>query len=57
MTDEENKEFFHDFIFWQQRGLDTEKQQCLFINFGVNMKFEYTQIRKVIMIYRFKYLT
>ena len=57
MTDEENKEFFHDFIIWQQGGLDTEKQQCLFINFGVNMKFEYTQIRKVIMICRFKYLT
>ena len=52
MTDEEKKEFFHDFIFWQQEGLDIEKQHCLFINFGVNVMFEYTQIRKEIMIYR-----
>ena len=47
MTDEEKNEFFHDFIFWQQEGLDLEKHYCLFINFGVNMKFEYTHIRRV----------
>ena len=51
MTDEEKNQFFHDFIFWQQEGLDIERQQCLFINFGVNMKFEYSQLRRVITIF------
>ena len=45
MTDEEKKEYFRDFILWQQKGLDIEKQHCLLINFGVNMNFEYPQIR------------
>ena len=44
MTDEEKKEYFRDFILWQQKGLDIEKQHCLLINFGVNMNFEYPQI-------------
>ena len=51
MTDEEKNKFFHDFIFWQQEGLDIERQQCLFINFGVNMKFEYSQLRRVITMF------
>ena len=45
MTDEERFEFFRDFIQWKQESLDIEKQHCLFINFGVNMKLEYPQIR------------
>ena len=45
MTDEEKKEYLRDFILWQQKGLDIEKQHCLLINFGVNMNFEYPQIR------------
>ena len=44
MTDEEKKEYFRDFILWQQKGLDIEKQHCLLINFGVSMNFEYPQI-------------
>ena len=32
MTDQEKNEYFHDFILWQQEGLDIEKQHCLFIN-------------------------
>ena len=51
MTDKEKEKFFRDFILWQQEGLDIEKQHCLFINFGVNMKFEYPQIRRVIVIF------
>ena len=51
MTDEERNEFFRDFILWQNEGLDIEKQHCLFINFGVKMKFEYPQIRRAIMIF------
>ena len=50
MTDEEMNKYFRDFILWQQEGLDIEKHHCLFINFGVNMKFEYPQIRRVIML-------
>ena len=50
MTDQEQNKYFRDFILWQQEGLDIEKQHCLFINFGVNMKFEYPQIRSVITI-------
>ena len=50
MADKEKFKFFRDFILWQQEGLDIEKQHCLFINFGVNMKLEYTQIRRAIMI-------
>ena len=50
MIDEERIKFFRDFILWQQEGLDIEKQHCLFINFGENMKFEYPQIRRVTMI-------
>ena len=53
MTDQEKNEYFHDFILWQQEGLDIEKQHCLFINFGVNMKFEHPQIRRVITIFIF----
>ena len=51
MTDQEQNKYFRDFVLWQQEGLDIEKQHCLFINFGVNMKFEYPQIRRVIMIF------
>ena len=51
MTDQEKNKFFRDFILWQQEGLDIEKQNCLFINFGVNMKFEYPHIRKLIVIF------
>ena len=51
MTDEERFKVFRDFIFWQQEGLDIEKQHCLFINFGANMKFEYPQIRSVNTIF------
>ena len=51
MTDEERFKVFRDFVLWKQEGLDIEKQHCLFINFGVNMKFEYPQIRRVIMIF------
>ena len=50
MTGEERMKFFRDFILWQQEGLDIEKQHCLLINFGVNMKLRYPQIRRVIMI-------
>ena len=52
MTDEEKNKNFRDFILWQHEGLDIEKQSCLVINFGVNMKFEYSQIRRVIMIFQ-----
>ena len=51
MTDKETNEYFRDFIFWQQEGLNTEKQHCLVINFGVNIKFQYPHIRRVIMIF------
>ena len=51
MTDEEKNKYFRDFILWQQEGLDIEKQHCLFINFGVNMKFEYPHIRREIVIF------
>ena len=51
MTDEEMNKYFRDTILWQQEGLDIEKQHCLFINFGVNMKFEYPQIRRLIMLF------
>ena len=51
LTYEEKKQFFHDFILWQQEGLDIENQHCLFINFGASMKSENSQIRRVIMIY------
>ena len=50
MTDGERFQDFRDFILWQQEGLDIEKQHCLFINFGVNMNFQFTQIRRVILI-------
>ena len=50
MTDRQKNKYFRDFILWKQEGLDIEKQHCLFINFGVNMKFEYPQIRKAIVI-------
>ena len=50
MNDEEMNKYFRDFIIWQQEGLDIEKQHCLVINFGVNIKFEYPQIRRVITI-------
>ena len=53
MKDEEKKKYFRDIILWQHEGLDIEKQHCLFINFGVNMKFKYTQIRRVIVIFSF----
>ena len=51
MSDEEKQKYLRDFIFWQQDGLNIENQHCLFINFGVNMKFPTTQIRKVIVIF------
>ena len=51
MTDEERFKVFRDFVLWKQEGLDMEKQHCLFINFGVNMNFPHTQIRRVIMIF------
>ena len=51
MTEEEIEKYFRDYIYWQHEGLDIEKQQCLFINFGVNMKFEYSQLRRVITIF------
>ena len=50
MTDRERFQDFRDIVLWQQEGLDIEKQHCLFINFGVNMKFQFTQIRRVILI-------
>ena len=55
MTDEEKKEFFHDFIFWQQEGLVINEVHCLFINFGTNVKFKNSQIRIVIVISSLKY--
>ena len=51
MTDQETNHFFRDFILWQKEGLDIEKQHCLFINFGVNMMFQFSQIRRVIVIF------
>ena len=51
MTDEEKNKYFRDFILWQQEGLDIEKQHCLFINFGVNMMFDFPQIRRAISIF------
>ena len=54
MTDEEKNKNFRDFILWQQLGLDIEKLNCLLINFGVNMKFNYTQLRRVIVIFMYK---
>ena len=51
MTDKERNKFFRDFIFWQKEGLDIEKYHCLFINFGTNIKFQKTQIRRVIVIF------
>ena len=56
MTDEEINHFFRDFVLWQQEGLDIEKQHCLFINFGVNMKFESSHIRRIIMIFFYNFL-
>ena len=50
MTDKETFKFIRDFLLWQQEGLDIEKHHCLFINFGVNMNIQYTQIRSVLMI-------
>ena len=50
MTDEEKKKYFRDIILWQQEGLDIEKQHCLFINFGADMKLDYPQIRRAIVI-------
>ena len=50
MTEEEMEKYFRDFILWQHEGLDIKKQQCLLINFGVNMKFESPQIRRIIVI-------
>ena len=48
---EERMKFFRGFILWQQEVLDIEKHPCLFINFGVNMKFNFDfQMRSVIMI-------
>ena len=55
MTDEEKNKYFRDFILWQQEGLDIDEYHCLFINFGVNMKFEYSQIRRLIMILIYLY--
>ena len=51
MTGKETNNFLRDFILWQQNGMNIEKQHCLFINFGSNMMFESTQIRKVIKIF------
>ena len=50
MTDRERAQDFRDIVLWQQEGLDIEKQHCLFINFGANMKFEYSQIRKGVKV-------
>ena len=46
MNDNEKNKLFRDFILWKE-GLDIEKQHCLFINFGVDMQFEYPQIRTI----------
>ena len=54
MTDKEKNKYFRDFILWKQEGLDIEKHHCLFINFGVNMMFEYPQIRNIIIIFLYK---
>ena len=51
MSDEERFKVFRDFIIWQNEGINIEKQHCLLINFGVNNKFPYTQIRRVKMIF------
>ena len=51
ITGKETNNFLRDFILWQQNGMNIEKQHCLFINFGSNMMFESTQIRKVIKIF------
>ena len=51
MTDEERFKFFRDFISWKHEGLDIEKQRCLYISFGLHMKLESTQIRRVIVIF------
>ena len=51
MTDRERFQDFRDIVLWQQEGLDIEKQHCLFINFGVNMNIQFTQIRRVIVIF------
>ena len=45
-NDKEKNALFRDYILWKE-GLDIEKQHCLFINFGVDMQFEYPQIRTV----------
>ena len=50
MTEEEMEKYFRDFILWQHEGLDIKKQQCLFINFGVNIKSESPQIRRIVVI-------
>ena len=47
MTDKETIEFFRDFILWQKEGLNIEKQHCLVINFGVNIQFQSSHIRRV----------
>ena len=51
MTDEEKKAFIRDFTLWQQEGLNIDAYHCLFINFGMNIKLENPQIRRVIMIF------
>ena len=53
MTEKELNKFFRDFIFWQQEGLDISEAHCLFINFGVNVKFENSQIRRANLIFSF----
>ena len=51
MTDEEIFKDFRGYIPWKEEGLDMENQHCLFINFGVNVNFEHTQIRRVFVIF------
>ena len=51
MTDEEKRAFIRDFTLWQQEGLNIDEYHCLFINFGMNIKLENPQIRRVIMIF------
>ena len=51
MTDEGKKAFIRNFTLWQQEGLNIDEYHCLFINFGMNIKLENPQIRRVIMIF------
>ena len=51
MTDKEKNKFFRDFILWQQEGLDINEYHCLLINFGANVMFENSQIRRLIIIF------